>query len=118
MAMTEHTRRALFDWIADNVGTEPAEALMSRLPAQSLNDLATRDDVLAMATALRGEMAELRADLRGEMAELRGELKGEMASLEIRVGERFDRMQRWMVGMVVAHAGIGVAVVGGVAALS
>jgi len=37
-------------------------------------DLATRQDVEASRSELKGEMAELRAELKGEMAELRGEV--------------------------------------------
>jgi hypothetical protein len=48
---------------------------MAELPPAGRRDFATKRDVDALRTELRGEMAEL----RGEMAEFRGEFKGALA---------------------------------------
>ena len=47
---------------------------MDSIPIVPYSQIALRDDVIASATLLRGEMAELRSELRGEMAELRTEM--------------------------------------------
>ena len=43
---------------------------MELLPSHPSNDLVTRNDMFAMATELRGEMAELRAEMHLEFARL------------------------------------------------
>ena len=84
---TDDDRRYLFDLLEGSLGERGASILMGHLPPTGWGDLATRADVLATATELRGEMAELRAELRGEMAELRAELRGEMAELRGEMAE-------------------------------
>jgi hypothetical protein len=54
---------------------------MAELSPGGWREFATKRDIDAQRTELRGEMAELRAELRGEMAELRGDFKRELASL-------------------------------------
>ncbi len=54
---------------------------MEPLPPVGWNEIATRTDVQASATLLRGEMAELRSELRGEMAELRSDIRQELAGV-------------------------------------
>ncbi|MEL6983199.1 MAG: hypothetical protein AAFO29_12310 [Actinomycetota bacterium] len=66
---------------------------MQMFPRVSNDEIATRSDLTAMGTLLRGEMAELRAELKGEMAELRADVRTEIAGL-----------QRWMAGIVAANA--------------
>jgi hypothetical protein len=104
MATSEERRRVVYDSFEAAIGTEATDFMMDRLLEHPRGDFATRDDVLAMATVLRGEMAELRgelrgemshlriemadlrSELRGEMADLRGELRGDMAALSLSVG--------------------------------
>ena len=88
MPVSERERLALYRKLQAQLGDEGADTLMELLPPAGWNEIATRADVQASATLLRGEMAELRAELRGEMAELRAELRGEMA--ELRSGVRHD----------------------------
>lgn len=88
MDVTEQDRRALYDGLAEAIGSDSAGVLMDLLPRSPSGDFVTRTDMQANTIALRGEMAEMRAqltgemaELRGEMAELRAELRGEMADL-------------------------------------
>jgi hypothetical protein len=81
MPVSERERLALYRQLQEQLGNEGADTLMELLPPAGWNDIATRADVQATATLLRGEMAQLGAELRGEMAELRSELRGEMAEL-------------------------------------
>lgn len=94
MAVTDKDRRNLFVKLADQIGEDDANNLMQLLPPQPYTELATRQDVLASASIVRGEMAELRGELRGEMAELRGE----MAELR-------GTFQRWA-GAILAANGV------------
>ena len=66
-------------------GESVANNIMTLLPFQPADELATRTDVLAMGSQLQGEMAELRGELRGEMAELRAEVRRDIAKLEARI---------------------------------
>ena len=87
---------------------------MELLPPVGWNDIATRADVQATATLLRGEMSELRgemSELRGEMSELRGEmaqlgaeLRNEMSELRCEVRQDLAGTQRTLVLWMAAFA--------------
>ena len=55
---------------------------MELLPPVGWNDIATRADVQATATLLRGEMAQLRAEQRADMVELRSEVRQDLAGTQ------------------------------------
>jgi hypothetical protein len=80
MAIDE-TRHELFTLLDEQLGTRAAALLMAELPPTGWRDFATKRDIDAQRTELRGEMTALRAELRGEMVELRAELRGETAEL-------------------------------------
>ncbi len=96
MPVSERERLALYRQLQEQLGNESADTLMELLPPAGWNDIATRADVQASATLLRGEMAEVRgemaelgaqlrtemAELRGEMVELRGEIRQELAGTQ------------------------------------
>jgi hypothetical protein len=85
------------------IGTDAANSLMALLPFQPADELATRSDVAAATSVLRGEMAELRSELRGEMAELRGEmaeLRGDLVGFR---GELKGDFYRWGAAVVGAN---------------
>ncbi len=104
MAISERQRRQVFDKFEEAFGTETADVVMQMFPRVSNDEIATRSDLTAMGTLLRGELAELRAELKGEMAELRAELKGEMAELRADVRTEIAGLQRWMAGIMAANA--------------
>ena len=81
MAITDRDRRDMYAGLAEALGDKIANNLMSILPFQPADELATRTDVLAIGSQLRGEMAEL----RGEMAELRAEVRGDISRLDARI---------------------------------
>ena len=109
MTINEANRRGLWQSLCDAIGETHADTLMTMLPAQPLPDLATRDDLHALASELRGEMTELRFELRGEMAELRAELRGEMADLR---GELKADFARQTTIIVMSLASLIIAVMG------
>ncbi len=62
-----------------------AAIAMEAMPPIDYAQLATKQDLNALGTELRGEMTGLRGELKGEMAELRGDF----AKLEAKVDGRF-----------------------------
>jgi hypothetical protein len=82
MPVSERERLARYRKLQAQLGDEGADTLMEFLPSAGWNEIATRADVQASATLLRGEMAELRADLRGEMAELRAGVRQDLAGTQ------------------------------------
>ncbi len=117
---TDAERRDLFTALEHTLGPAPAATLMELLPPVGWADVATRADVAAHATALRGEMAELRgemaalraelqgevAELRGEMAELRAELRAGLGALEARIDGLVARQIAASVPVMFGTAGL------------
>jgi hypothetical protein len=101
MPVSERERLALYRQLQEQLGNEGADTLMELLPPAGWNDIATRADVQASATLLRGEMAELGAQLRTEMAELRGE----MVELRGEIRQELAGTQRTLVLWMAAFAG-------------
>lgn len=94
METYERRRHDLYTKLAEVLGPDDAETLMEYLPPWSWPEIATKDDLQALARELRTEMSSLRHELRGEMAELRGEMSGlrhevhgELAKLRGEIGE-------------------------------
>lgn len=77
MATDDEARRELFDLLEAGIGGRGAALLMSYLPPVGWADLATKADLNALRSELKGEMAEL----RGEIAQLRGDFNGKMSAL-------------------------------------
>ena len=82
MPVSERERLALYRQLQEQLGNEGADTLMELLPPAGWNDIATRADVHATATLLRGEMAELRSELRADMVELRSEVRQDLAGTQ------------------------------------
>lgn len=99
MAVQSRDWIELHDLLRESLGEQTADKLMDFLPPVGWADVATKDDLRALETRLRGEMAEV----RGEIAELRGQ-----------IGTLRGDLFKWVTGIVmtgmVASAGIGAAV--------
>jgi len=84
MPSTDDDRRELSDLLEAGLGRRTAVLLMAHLPPVGWAELATKSDLAALGSQLKGEMAEVRgemAEVRGEMSALRSELKGEIAGV-------------------------------------
>jgi hypothetical protein len=63
-----------------------ARAMADGLDQALREEVATKSDVAALRTDVRGEIAEFRTEVRGEIAELRTEVRGEIAELRNEMG--------------------------------
>jgi hypothetical protein len=115
MAITERKKQRLLDRLRRVLDPETAELLMEvTVPANV--DLASRSDITALGSELRGEMSKLRgemgelrgamSELRGEMGELRGEMRAGFAALEQRIYTRVLPIMSGVLGLVVTAATI------------
>ncbi len=125
MNITQRDRHKLFTQLQSAIGEPAAGSLMELLPLHPNSELATRADMAALTTTVRGELSGFRGELsevRGEIAELRGEmhtgfadlrteLKGDIVSLEGRMSQfegrlshEVGRLYRWGAAVVTANA--------------
>lgn len=56
MTMSEYRRHLVFQWCDQNMEPETAEAMMEMLPNVNWSDIATKADLDALGTSLRGEV--------------------------------------------------------------
>jgi hypothetical protein len=70
MATSDEDRRDLFDLLEAGLGSRGAALLMSHLPPIGWADLATKADLTALGSELRGEIAELRGEMRSMLPKL------------------------------------------------
>ena len=67
MTIDERLRLNIHNKLTELLGSEEADALMSRMIPVPWHDVATKDDLRVLSAELRTEMAELRTDLRAEI---------------------------------------------------
>jgi len=104
VSVTEYERHQIFQWYEEAMGTERATIMMNLVPPVGWGEVATRTELVALGSGIRGEMGALRSglqaemsvlgsELRGEMAELRGEMKAGNAELRSEVAELRGEMK-------------------------
>jgi len=82
VSVTEFERHQIFTWYEEAMGSERAKTMMNLVPPVGWGDIATRADLAALGTSIRGEMLVLRSVLRGEMTAMEGGLRSDMAAME------------------------------------
>jgi hypothetical protein len=130
MAITERSRKNLFQRLDEQLGPEEAETMMELLPHQGWSDVARTGDIERLERAIndritaesalhRAEMAELRGELHTDMAELRTELRVELHASLAAFRDELHRDQRTLqrqiilalvvalISVVVAASGLG-----------
>jgi hypothetical protein len=73
VSITEYERHQVFQWCEQAMGPERAAIMMRLLPPVGWHDIATRTDLHALESGLRGEMHVLGSDLRAELRALNSE---------------------------------------------
>ena len=102
-------RDSLYDRLVEVLGTEHALILMNHLPEHTP---ATRADVDAVRTELKGEIGELRAELKGEIADFRREVHADFIRLDDRIHGFYDALHAQTRVHVAASLGSAVTVAG------
>ncbi|MGH3665252.1 MAG: hypothetical protein ACRDU8_04030 [Egibacteraceae bacterium] len=82
MVVDERSRHALYQHLAELLGSEDATTLMEHLPSLGWGDVATRRDVTAEVALLRADLTTLRIDLQGQIGGLCKDLEGQRTDLE------------------------------------
>lgn len=95
MALDARTRSSLYGKLAELVGDDDANALMSQFPSVEADELVTKQ-------FLRAELAELRSELRSELRGEIGGLRSEIVELRTDMLERFHQQTVWFGGALAA----------------
>lgn len=92
MAINERTRHELYEAVRRTLGDEPAETLMQMLPPVGWADVATKHDLSALETGLRGEFHALEVKFDGLKPMIQAEIRGEI-----------NRLIFWLVPVLLAY---------------
>ena len=90
MAEGEQERFELLNSLIEVHGEDVARKLMDSLPPFSWDQVATKDDLKALSTAITAKFDQVDAQFTAVAAEfvnLRGEISKEVAGLSIKIGE-------------------------------
>ena len=90
MAEGEQERFELLNSLIEVHGEDVARKLMDSLPPFSWDQVATKDDLTALSTAITAKFDQVDAQFTAVAAEfvnLRGEISKEVAGLSIKIGE-------------------------------
>jgi hypothetical protein len=104
MTVDDRSRLELHRRLAEVIGAEGADTLMAHLPPVTWQDVATKQDVGALGSDLRAEIATLAGELRAELATLRGELRTMEATLQSRIDQAITQ-QTWRLATFVGAWG-------------
>lgn len=102
MSISEAARSDLYTGLSRVLGPDRAETLMSAIPLQDLDQVATKGDLAVLSADLRSDMADLRTELKTDIAELRAELRTELST---EIGGLRRSMTNWMLTLLVAIVG-------------
>ena len=122
MVEGEQGRFELLNSLIEALGEDVARKLMDSLPPFSWDQVATKDDLNALSTAITAKFDQVDAQFTAVAAEfvsLRGEISKEVAGLSIKIGELDSSFSKKITEqtrvMVLTMAGFSVAVCGAMA---
>ena len=122
MAEGEQERFELLNSLIEVHGEDVARKLMDSLPPFSWDQVATKDDLKALSTAITAKFDQVDAQFTAVAAEfvnLRGEIAKEVAGLSIKIGELDSSFSKKITEqtrvMVLTMAGFSVTVCGAMA---
>lgn len=108
MATSASARHHLFRTLERVLGDEDAATLMDHLPEGGWEEVATKSDLRALGSELRGEMVALHSVLKTEIAELRSQVVTEqdLASIiDLHIDARMGAIARqWTMANVAMSA--------------
>ncbi|MEX2292763.1 MAG: hypothetical protein WD691_03165, partial [Acidimicrobiales bacterium] len=105
MALSEKHRSSIYQHLAELLGDEEADALLSQFPARDLDEPVTKDFVRAEIADIRTEVGALRGELHNEIGALRGQLHNEIGALRGELADRFRQLTMWMTGTMITGLG-------------
>ncbi|MFQ5523084.1 MAG: hypothetical protein ACE5F5_05855, partial [Acidimicrobiia bacterium] len=79
MEISEAARADLYTGLAEVLGPERAEILMTQLPSFDPSEVATRTDIADLREATRTDIADLREATRADIADLREATRTDIA---------------------------------------
>lgn len=100
MAITEQSRKDLYQRLEDVLGDEPAATLMEHLPQTGWRDVATKDDLAQLEERLTlrfdRDLVRVESSLGERMSSLDrfGEMDRRFGDMDRRFGQRFDDIDR------------------------
>ena len=95
MPMSERARHGLYNGLADLLGPERAETLMTHLPAYDPIQVATKLDV-----------ADLKSELKGDIGDLRNDMNAGQAAINSRLDRMYLALLAGLFVIVAAVAGV------------
>ncbi|HVF74132.1 MAG TPA: hypothetical protein VM938_03720 [Acidimicrobiales bacterium] len=102
MAITEQSRKQLYDGLEQVLDKEQATTLMEHLPPVGWADVATKQDLTGAIQGVRVEIEHVRSSLSAEIGHLREVMELRFARVEerfARVDDRFDRIDERFAGL-------------------
>jgi hypothetical protein len=108
MATSASARHHLFRTLESVLGDEDAATLMDHLPEGGWEEVATKSDLRALGSELRGEMVALRSELKADIAELRSQVvpRQELTEIiDLHIDARMGAIARqWTIANVAMNA--------------
>lgn len=104
--VNEAERHELYTRLEEHLGPGPTSTLMSLLPPVGWADVARKDDLRALGSELRAEMATTTSELRTEFRTGLAGVRTEIADLRADLHLEMRRLALTLVGALVSISGI------------
>lgn len=100
MGAMDAERLELYELLKPKLDEEPARALVLALPPRA-ESLATKDDLIAAKSELKGDVSSLKSELKGDLLSV----KSELVAIEARMDARFARLEATLTRRMVTILG-------------
>jgi hypothetical protein len=111
MTVDDRTRLELHRKLDAVLGAEEADTLMAHLPPVTWNDVATKDDLASIHTAMDAMGTQLRTEMNAMGTQLRTEMQTMRAELHADFVDATNRQIKWLVTFAAAWSSLLVTVV-------
>ncbi len=117
MALSEKARSEIFQHLSPIVGDQATSEMLSYFPARDVEEPVTKEFLrsemagmrLELHTeigAVRSELGDLRSEMHVEIGGLRSEMHVEIGGLRSEMHAAINRSMVWMIGTMIALAGV------------